>query len=254
MNTLITGASSGIGEALARECARRGDALFICGRDKGRLEAVADACRELGAESVSARVVDTTDTEGIRAWIRESDESAPLARVFANAGVATGEENEENVRRTFAINVGGTVNTVLPAIEAMRAHGAGQIVITASIAGYGPLRSCPSYSATKSCLKTWGLSLRGFLKKENIKVSVICPGFIRSRLTDKNTCPMPFFMEADRAAKIILRRADRDIGLIAFPWPMRLATWGLSILPNRLNEFINRFVPDKVAAGNPKVL
>jgi len=61
-------------------------------------------------------------------------------------------------------------------------------------------------------------------------------------------------MEADRAAKIILRRADRDIGLIAFPWPMRLATWGLSILPNRLNEFINRFVPDKVAAGNPKVL
>ena len=128
------------------------------------------------------------------------------------------------------------------------------MVPATGIAGYGPLRSCPSYSATKSCLKTWGLSLRGFLKKENIKVSVICPGFIRSRLTDKNTCPMPFFMEADRAAKIILRRADRDIGLIAFPWPMRLATWGLSILPNRLNEFINRFVPDKVAAGNPKVL
>lgn len=254
MNTLITGASSGIGEALARECASRGDTLHLCGRDKARLEAVAEACRGLGAQAVFACVVDTTDEEAVRTWIRESDSATPLSRVFANAGVATGAETEENVRRTFAINVGGTVNTVLPAIDAMRAHGAGQIVITASIAGYGPLRSCPSYSATKSCLKTWGLSLRGFLKKENIRVSVICPGFIRSRLTDKNTCPMPFFMEADKAAKVILRRADRDIGLIAFPWPMRLATWALSILPNRLNEFINRFVPDKVSAGHPKVL
>jgi NAD(P)-dependent dehydrogenase (short-subunit alcohol dehydrogenase family) len=164
-------------------------------------------------------------------------------------------ENEANSRRTFAINVGGCVNTVLPTIELFRKRkpsdggpipGHPQIVITASIAGYGPLKACPAYSATKSCVKTWGLSLRGMLAPEGIRVSVVCPGFVRSRLTDGNTCPMPFFMEADKAAKIILRRADKNIGVIAFPWPMRLATWWLSTLPYRFNELINRLLPKKV--------
>jgi short-subunit dehydrogenase len=103
-------------------------------------------------------------------------------------------------------------------------------------------------------VKTWALALRGMLKPEGIRVNAICPGFIRSRLTDKNTCPMPFFMEADKAAKIILKRAERNVGLIAFPWPMRLATWFLSILPFRLNELINSILPEKISAGKPKML
>jgi NAD(P)-dependent dehydrogenase (short-subunit alcohol dehydrogenase family) len=254
MNTLITGASSGIGEALARACAKRGDRLFICGRNAERLAAVADACRADGAE-VHERVLDVTDEDATRRWLQECDTAAPLDRVFSNAGVSTGVENEANSRRTFAINVGGCVNTVLPTIELFRKRkpadggpipGHPQIVITASIAGYGPLKACPAYSATKSCVKTWGLSLRGMLAPEGIRVSVVCPGFVRSRLTDGNTCPMPFFMEADKAAKIILRRADKNIGVIAFPWPMRLATWWLSTLPYRFNEFINRLLPKKV--------
>ena len=87
--------------------------------------------------------------------------------------------------------------------------------------------------------------MRGMLAAKGIKVSVICPGFVRSRITDKNTCPMPFFMEAYEAAELILRRVDRNVGLIAFPWPMRFAAWLLSSLPFRLNEFINRFLPKK---------
>jgi len=253
MNTLITGASSGIGEALARACAKRGDRLFICGRNAERLDAVATACREMGAE-VHVQVVDVTDENATRRWLQASDAIAPLDRVFANAGVSTGEENETNSRRTFAVNVGGCVNTVLPAIELFRVRkpadgpipGRPQIVITASIAGYGPLKACPAYAATKSCVKTWGLSLRGMLAPEGIRVSVVCPGFVRSRITDGNTCPMPFFMEADKAASIILRRADRDVGLIAFPWPMRFGAWWISMLPYRLNEFINLFLPKKV--------
>ena len=253
MNTLITGASSGIGEALARACAKRGDRLFICGRNADRLDAVATACRKMGAE-VYAQIVDVTDEGATRRWLQASDAIAPLDRVFANAGVSTGEENETNSRRTFAVNVGGCVNTVLPAIELFRARkptdgpipGHPQIVITASIAGYGPLKACPAYSATKSCVKTWGLSLRGMLAPEGIRVSVVCPGFVRSRITDGNTCPMPFFMEADKAASIILRRADRNVGLIAFPWPMRFGTWCLSTLPYRLNELVNLLLPKKV--------
>ena len=242
MNVLITGASSGIGEALALACADRGDRLFLCGRDAARLDAVAAACRARGA-TADARVLDVTDEAATRDWIRACDAAAPLDRVFSNAGVATGPEVESNVRRTFAVNVGGTVNVVLPAVEAMRARRHGHVVMTASIAGYGPLAGCPSYSATKSCVKTWGLSLRGHLRAEGVRVSVICPGFVRSRMTDKNTCPMPFFMEADRAARIILHRVDRNVGLIAFPWPMRFATWWLSTLPFWLNDLLGRLLP-----------
>lgn len=244
MTTLITGASSGIGAALAIESARRGGRLFICGRDKARLDAVAGKCRDLGA-TVRADIVDVADEAATRRWLESCDAESPIDRVFANAGVSTGEETEANVRQTFAVNVGGTVNTVLPVIELFRRRGRGQIVITASIAGYGPLKACPSYAATKSCLKTWGLSLRGALAREGIRVSVVCPGFVRSRITDKNMCPMPFFMEAEKAAAIILTRADRNTGLIAFPWPMRLASWGLSILPQRLNELVGRVLPKK---------
>jgi len=247
MNIVITGASSGIGEALAIAAAKRGDRIFICGRDAKRLAAVAAECRKLGA-TVRDDILDVTDEATTRLWLEGCNAVAPLDCVFANAGVSTGEENEENVRRTFAINVGGTVNTVLPAIEIFRRNKdkrGGQIVITSSIAGYGPLKSCPSYSATKSCLKTWGLSLRSALRSEGIRVSVVCPGFVRSRITDRNTCPMPFFMEAKKAAEIILRRARRNVGLIAFPWPMRLASWGLSVLPQRLNEALGRILPKK---------
>lgn len=87
--------------------------------------------------------------------------------------------------------------------------------------------------------------MRGMLKGEGIAVSVICPGFVRSRITDRNTCPMPFFMEADKAAEIILDRVDRNVGLIAFPWPMRMGVWFMSILPWWLSETVARMLPEK---------
>jgi short-subunit dehydrogenase len=74
---------------------------------------------------------------------------------------------------------------------------------------------------------------------------VICPGFVRSRITDKNTCPMPFFMEAEPAAKIIVKGVLKNSPIIAFPLPMRLAAWVVSILPERLGELIFRALPKK---------
>ena len=254
MNVLITGASSGIGEAIALACACRGDTIFFCGRNRERVDAVAEKCRAAGARTVHAEIVDVTDEAATRDWLNRCEAIAPLERVFSNAGVGTGLEDEENVRRTWATNVGGNLNVVLPAIELFRnqtPRTRRQILITASIAGYGPLATCPAYSGSKAAMKTWALALRGMLKKEGIEVSAICPGFVRSRITDRNTCPMPFFMEADKAARIILARADRNVGLIAFPWPMRLATWWLSTLPFRLNELINALLPAKTARTTP---
>lgn len=253
MNVLITGASSGIGEALAIACARRGDRLFICGRDPKRLDAVAAKCREAGAKDVSAETIDVTRAATLRDFIERADEVAPLDCVFANAGVATGEETETNVRNTFAVNVGGVVNTVLPAIDLMSSHSAlspqpsvlPHIVIVSSIAGYGPLPACPSYSATKACVKTWGLSLRGYLRKRGINVSVVCPGFVRSRITDKNTCPMPFFMEADKAAKKILAGVKANRAIISFPWLLRFGSWFLGAIPFALGAWIGRMLPKK---------
>ena len=254
-SVLITGASSGIGEALAVACARRGvRSIFICGRDEGRLQSVAGRCRDAGAAAY-AKVLDVTDAPAVRRWIEECNATDALEVVFSNAGIGTGSESEENVRRTFATNVGGGLNVVLPAIDVFRGAAGEtpprrrQIVITASIAGYAPLSTCPSYAGTKAAMKSWGLSLRGMLKREGIWVNVVCPGFVRSRITERNTCPMPFFMEADRAAEIILNRVDRNVGLIAFPWPMRFGVWLLSVLPWRLSEFISCILPEKTASG-----
>lgn len=257
---LISGASSGVGEAIAYECVRRGaKRLFLGGRNAERLSAVAEKCRGISAAvTVHTDIVDVTDETATRAWVENSNAVAPLDLVFANAGVATGVETEANIRTTFATNVGGVLNVSLPAIAAFRknkessSHNCSlfpvpcSLVLTASIAGYAPLPTCPSYSATKSCVKTWGLAMRGMLKKEGINVSVLCPGFIRSRMTDVNTCPMPFFMEADKAARIILDRVEHNVGLIAFPWPMRFSVWMLSCLPARLTEFIASLLPAKI--------
>ena len=143
MNTLITGASSGIGEALALACAKRGDTLFLCGRNEERLEAVAKKCRAFDVPTY-ATVVDVTSEEEVRSWMQACDDLAPIDRVFSNAGIGTGSETAENVRKTFKTNVDGNLNVVLTAIELFRKRGAGQILLTASIAGYGPLKSCPA--------------------------------------------------------------------------------------------------------------
>lgn len=249
-NILITGASSGIGEAVALYLAAHGaENLFLSGRNEQRLNDVAARCKAAGA-TVYPQVISVCDKEAMARWIKDCNQAAALDLVYANAGVSTGEETAENVYNTFNTNVFGVLNTITPAAEIFAARAdktaPKTIAITASIAGYHGLPSCPSYSATKACVKAYGEALRGSLKPANIDVNVICPGFVKSRITDKNTCPMPFFMSAEKAAEIIVTRLEKNVGLIAFPWPMRLATWFLSILPNRLTDWIYAALPHKV--------
>jgi len=246
---LITGASSGIGKALALYYAANGTKMLsLCARNTERLTEVANICQKYGC-TVNAKVLDVTDSTALSQWITEADNQLPLNLVFANAGVATLEETPQNVRRTFNINVNGVINTVLPTIELYKKAPSEQtksIVIISSIAGYHGMPTCPSYSASKACVKAWGEGLRLSLKPLGINVSTVCPGFIRSRITDQNKCPMPFFLEADIAAKIIAKRVSHNVGLISFPWPMRFATWFGSILPNWLSDFLYSRLPYKV--------
>lgn len=245
---LITGASSGIGAALARAYAAPGMTLALGGRNRERLDAVAAACREAGAE-VNVGIVDVLDPAALEAWIGDSDAAAPLDLAIANAGVSAGTggtgESEDQARRIMAINVDGVINTVLPAAARMRARQRGQIAIMASLAAFRGFPGAPAYCASKAAVRVWGEALRGHLYAEGIRVSVICPGYIETPMTAVNTFRMPFLMDAERAARIIVRGLARDRGRIAFPWPMYALVRLIAGLPQVLTDPLLRRLPEK---------
>lgn len=231
---LITGASSGIGAALAAAYARPGVTLFLGGRDAARLDAVAAAARGRGAY-VHTAAVDVADKAATAAWIAASDAVAALDLVIANAGVSCnlkpGDDLAEHVARTFAVNVDGVFHTLHPAIAVMRPRRAGQIAVMASLAGFLGLPGSPAYSTSKVAVKAYGEALRGLLRPDGIEVSVICPGFITTPLTARNRFPMPFLMDVDKAAAIIIAGLARNKARIAFPWPMLAAVRLAQLLP-----------------------
>ncbi|HYG85874.1 MAG TPA: SDR family NAD(P)-dependent oxidoreductase [Azospirillum sp.] len=251
-SVVITGASSGIGEALALAYAVPGVTLGLTGRDAARLEAVAMRCRARGA-LVEAGVVDAADRAAMAGWLAAFDAAHPVDLVIANAGISAGTgldgETEEQARRIFAVNLDGVLNTVYPAIAAMRQRGRGQIALMASLAGFRGIPGAPAYCASKAAVRVLGESLRGELVGQGIGVSVICPGFVKSRMTARNPFPMPFLMESDRAAELIKRDLARNKGRIAFPWPMAAAVWLLTALPAGLVDRLVVRMPRKPAAA-----
>lgn len=293
-NILITGASSGIGRALAVYYAQNGaHNLFLCGRNINRLNKTRLLCQQYNT-SVHTAQIDVTNRQQVKDWINECEKIANINLVIANAGVSTVTETEENIYNTFNTNIFGVINTVLPAVEIYqkrceqtktKAQASSlenfiaqnktkkkafyrspiskiflkntgcelykndnkAIAIISSIAGYHGLPACPSYSASKACVKAWGAALRGQLKPLGINVNTICPGFVKSHITDQNTCPMPFFMSAEKAAAVIADRIEKNVGLIAFPWPLRFAAWLISILPERISGLIYNRLPEKAS-------
>jgi short-subunit dehydrogenase len=245
---LITGASSGIGEALARLYAGPGIALALSGRDAGRLEAVAAACRAAAAE-VRSTVVDVTDRSAMDRWTTEVDDAAPLDLVIANAGIGAGTgagiESEAQTRAVFAVNLEGALNTVLPLIPRFVARRRGQIALVSSLAAFRGFPGAPSYCASKGALRIWGEGLRGDLRSHGIEVSVICPGFVATRMTARNRFRMPLLMPADRAAAIIRKGLARDKARIAFPFPTYVGAWLLGVLPPGLTDPLLRRMPKK---------
>jgi short-subunit dehydrogenase len=243
---LITGASSGIGAALALVYAGPDVTLFLSGRDQNRLSEIAQTCKKKGA-NVFEQVIDVTDQSAMAAWILEADSQAPLDLVIANAGISGGSDsqNEELSRQIFATNVDGVLNTVLPIIPRMISRKRGQLALMSSLAGFRGLPSAPAYSASKAAVRSYGEALRGSLNNDGIKVSVICPGFVESRITDANNFHMPFLMKAPKAAAIIKNGLAHNKPRIAFPLPMYAATWLMSVLPTMIVDPIMSRLPKK---------
>lgn len=244
---LITGASSGIGKAVAESYAKADVTLHLSGRNRDRLDDVSNLCEKLGARCIS-KVIDVCDKQAMSDWISESHALAPLDLVIANAGISTGTQDDSDFEKTrdiFMVNLVGVLNTIHPAIQLMRDNGGGQIAMVSSMAGYRGLPGAPAYSASKSAVKAYGEALRGQLAPENIDVSVICPGFVKSGITDKNNFPMPFFMEAPKAAEIIKTGLTKNKALIAFPWQMRAVSYFFAILPTGLAVKLLSKLPSK---------
>ena len=245
---LITGASSGIGEALALAYAAPGAHLALTGRNAARLDAVAGACREKGAAATSA-LIDVTAHDAMARWIGERDAAAPLDLVIANAGISAGTgrlgESDAQARDIMAVNLDGVMNTVLPALEGFRARRRGQVAIVSSLAGFRGIPGAPAYCASKAAVKVWGESLRGHLAPEGIGVTVICPGFVVSRMTAVNQFPMPLLMEVERAAAIIKRGLARNKARIVFPRRLAAAVWLLAALPPALTDPLLSRLPKK---------
>jgi NADP-dependent 3-hydroxy acid dehydrogenase YdfG len=241
---LITGASSGLGAALARAYAAPGVTLHLCGRDSERTAAIAEECSALGA-AAAGQVLDVADRAAASAWVEACDAAAPVDLVIANAGVSgatAGVPEGEVARRIIATNIDGVLNTVQPLIPRMRARGRGQIAIMASLAAFRGYRGSAAYCASKAAVRAWGEGLRGELAGDGIAVSVICPGYVTTPMTAGNAHAMPLLMGAERAAAIIQRGLARNQGRIAFPLPMYLGALLALALPGWIaDRAVKRF-------------
>jgi len=198
---------------------------------------------------VAGEIVDVADASAMATWIAARDAATPIDLVIANAGISggTSASGADTTRRLLAVNIDGVVNTVMPTIAAMRARRHGHIAIMSSLAGFRDVGGSPAYGASKAAVRVWGEGLRRMLAADNICVSVICPGFVKSRITDGNHFHMPFFMEdTGKGAAIIMAGIAARRGRIAFPWPLALLTWFYAALPDRWAEVLGRRFPQKL--------
>jgi short-subunit dehydrogenase len=243
---VITGASGGIGAALARTYARHDTILGLLGRNTAKLSRIKKDCEARGAEVITTSI-DVRDTEPLQDWLTHFNQQHPIDLLIANAGVtssigANGEpESWKATQNVLDVNFQGVIASIHPLIQPMQQRHSGQIAIISSLAAYRGLPVTPSYCASKAGIKSYGEALRGWLSADGIKVSVVCPGFVESSMSQQFPGNKPFLMSADKAAHIIKKGLDKNRARISFPFPLNLGTWFLAVLPASLGDFILRF-------------
>ena len=234
---LITGGSSGLGRAIALGYAASGVRLFLSGRNSERLAAVVAECQAKGAEAEGG-ILDVTDATAVREWITACDGKSPLDLVFANAGISAGTggtesriESGEQSAKVFATNVDGVRYTVETAVRLMEPRGHGQIAIISSLAGFRGLPGSAAYSGSKAAVRVWGEAVRGALAGSGVRLSVICPGYVATPMTDRNSYKMPFLLRPEQAVGFIQRGLARNKARIGFPRRLYYVVWFLATLP-----------------------
>lgn len=244
---LITGATGGIGGALAQIYAEPGKILILQGRDVARLAELAAICEASGAR-VLTRELDLRDRKALSAWLDEICCQETLDLVIVTAGVNTNigpegaGERWEDVQALIEVNVLAAMATTDAVLPSMRARGHGQIALMSSLAAYFGLPVTPSYCASKAAMKAYGEALRGWLAPEGIRINVVMPGYVESPMCRDMPGPKPFLLSAEKAARLIKRGLTQDKPRISFPFPLNLGTWCLSVLRPTISERILRLL------------
>lgn len=228
---LITGASSGIGKALALAYAQENIRLTLCGRSVSRLEEVRRACIDKGA-CVNIYSVDITDAQSVRNAIILANRIRQIDLVIANAGIAGTQEESAFSRQVINTNVIGVFNTVSIAAELMKQNQYGQIGLMSSLASFRALGGPPGYAASKAWVRLYGEALRGRLARYGVGVSVICPGYVATPMTsDMKKASRIRMTSALDAARMIKIGLEKNKSRISFSWRMAFKVWLLSSLP-----------------------
>ena len=251
---VISGASSGIGRALAARYAERGATLGLIARREPEL-------RQLAAQlGVPLRIyaVDVRNAAALTAAAEDfmSRHGCPDI-VIASAGVSIGTlaayaEDIAAFQDILDINVLGTARTFQPFIAAMQKNGHGRLVGIASVAGYRGLPGAGAYSASKAALVSYLESLRVELRRTGISVTTICPGYVATPMTARNPYPMPFLMNVDAAARKIMRAIERGKTHAVIPWQMAIVARLLRLAPDWLYDRLFANAPRKPRRGDAR--
>ena len=236
MKVFLTGASSGIGEALARLYAARGATLGLVARREEALTRLKEAL----AVPVETYPCDVRDADAMRAAAaRFTSRHGTPDVVIANAGVSYGNlttepRDVETFREILDVNVLGIVNTFHPFAAALRERGSGTLAGIASVAGFRGLPGATAYSASKAAAIAYLEGLRVEMRGRGVRVVTICPGFIATPMTARNPYRMPFIIESADAAARIARVIDSSKSFAVIPWQMAIVGRLLKLLPNAL--------------------
>lgn len=231
----ITGASSGIGAALARTLAARGVEVVLAARRRELLEEVAASIASVGGK---AHVVplDVSEPETVVARMRETDDAiGGIDLVIANAGISqskwAGKLELDDVLPTLQINAIGAAATLTAVLPRMLERGRGHLVGISSLAAYRGLRRAAAYSASKACLSTMLESFRVDLAHTEVAVTDVRPGFIATPLTAGRKS-LPFLLDVETAAERIVRAIEARTAVYAFPFPIAWGARFMSTIPN----------------------
>jgi short-subunit dehydrogenase len=242
-HVLITGASRGIGAALARAYAVPGVRLSLAGRERIALDGVASSARAAGAE-VACATLDVRDGDAVGAWIAAVDAERPIDLAIANAGINRPDDAPgappANLRLLLETNVLGTAHVATACAARMTARGRGQLALMSSLAGITGFGGMASYGASKAAIRAYGQALRGDLAPKGVKVSVICPGFVDTEMAAQVRGTKMGEWTAERAARFIKRGLARNRGLVAFPPLEAFGVRMLTVLPGLLMDPISR--------------
>jgi short-subunit dehydrogenase len=242
----LTGASSGIGEALAYEIAKRGAILGLLARRENLLRDLAAKCERHGAK-VRIFPVDVTDEIAVTdAAERLRNEFGKIDILIANAGIGGGAKHAkdltpEDFRRVIDINLNGAVNAVSAVLPHMLESGSGQLVAISSLAGFRGLPKSAAYSASKAGMTAYFESVRLDVQTSGVSVTIIQPGFIKTPLTSGRKNKMPFLMELEDSIPYFMRAIEKKKKFAAFPWQLAAVVRAGRIFP--------AWLYDKIAGG-----